>query len=184
MGSEKQRLTLHQKALEYIAHPSLIPEFSDDILTAFITQGHDALALSYYYTVQPILSTTSALELLFDAMARTDATEALFFSRTQSECTHEILFRRLVSVVLGDKRGDSSFGARDLAFLPFESDEEAWFEDYLTNGDGKSFKRAKDTLLIRKIAGDRFDEMARLRGGGQWAPVLEGIKAGTEGQPE
>lgn len=117
-------------------------------------------------------------------MARTDATEALFFSRTQPECAREILFRRLVSIALGDKRSDSSSGARDLAFLPFESDEEVWFEDYLMNGDGKSLKRAKDTLLIRKIAGDQFDQMSQVRGAGQWAPVLEGIKAGTEGQSE
>lgn len=117
-------------------------------------------------------------------MARTDATEALLFSRTQPEYTREILFRRLVSVALGDKHRDPSAAARDLAFLPFESDEEAWFEEYLINGDGKNLKRAKDTLLIRKIGGDRFNEISHLRSGGQWDPVLEGIKAGTEGQAQ
>jgi hypothetical protein len=146
-----------------------------------VTQKHDDLALAYYYSVQPILKTSSALELLFGAMARTNATEALFFTRTQPDHTREVLFRHLVSVALDHKQSDSA-GASELAFLPFESEEEAWFEDHLLHGDGKNLKRAKDTLLIRKIAGDRFNEVSRLRSGGQWGPVLEGIKAGTEGQ--
>lgn len=171
--------------MEYIAHPSLIPDFADDILSALVRHGSDSLALSYYYTVQPILNTSAALELLFDAMARTSVTEALLYSRTQPEYTREVLFRRMIFVALGDKQSeDPAAGARDLAFLPLESDEEAWFEEYLTNGDGKSLKKAKDTLLIRKIAGDRFTEAGQLRGAGQWAPILEGIKAGTEGHSE
>jgi len=170
------------KALENIAHPSLIPDFADEIITALVTLKHDDLALAYYYSVQPILKTLSALELLFGAMARTNVTEALFFTRTQSDHTREVLFRRLVSVALDHKQSDSAV-ASELAFLPFESEEEAWFEDHL-HGDGKNLKRAKDTLLIRKIAGDRFNEVSRLRSGGQWGPVLEGIKAGTEGQDE
>ncbi len=149
-----------------------------------MNQGQDSLALAYYYTVQPILNTSTALELLFDAMARTDATEALFFSRTQPEHTREELFRRLVLVALGDKPVDSSTSAIELAFLPFEQQEEQWFAEFLLHGDGKNLKKAKDTLLIRKIAGDRFAEVSQLRSGGQWAHILEGIKAGTEGQSE
>lgn len=153
-------------------------------MSALVSQGHDNLALSYYYTVQPILSTSSALELLFDAMVRTDVSEALLFSRTQPDYTREILFHRLIAVVLGENHGESNDGASELAFLPFEADEEAWFEEYLTNGDGKGLKKAKDTLLVRKIAGDRFGEISHMRGGGQWGPILAGIKAGTEGQTD
>lgn len=174
-------LTAAQKSLEYIAHPSLIPDFADDILSALVRHANDQIALAYYYTVRPILNSASALELLFDAMVRTSITEALLFSRTQPEHTREVLFQRLLSVALGGKHRDVS---SEVAFLPFEDDEDTWFEEYLTNGDGRSLKKAKDTLLVRKIAGDRFEEMSQIRSGGQWGPVLEGIKAGTEGRTD
>lgn len=181
-SQENRRLIRSLKeSLEYIAHPSLTPDFSDEILSALVLHAGDSLALSYYYTVRPVINSSAALELLFDAMARTDATEALLFSRTQPEYTREVLFQRLLSVTLGDKQNDHS---SELAFLPFEGDEDAWFEEYLTNGDGRTLKRAKDTLLVRKIAGDRFDEISQLRSSGQWGPVLEGIRAGTEGRTE
>lgn len=128
----------------------------------------------------PILSTSTALELLFDAMARTNTTEALLFSRTQPDYIREVLFGRLISVALGDKQADSR--AELLAFLPFEGEEEAWFEEHLLHGEGRNLRRAKDTLLIRKIAGDKFSEIAHIKGAGQWGPILEGIKAGTDGQ--
>ncbi|KAF4126223.1 hypothetical protein GMORB2_1469 [Geosmithia morbida] len=169
------------KSLEYIAHPSLIPDFADDILTALVRHADDPTALAYYYTVRPILNSSSALQLLFDAMARTNITEALLFSRTQPEHTRETLFQRLLSVALGGKSQDFF---SEVAFLPFEADEEAWLEEYLTNGDGRLLKKAKDTLLVRKIAGDRFEEMAQIRSGGQWGPVLDGIKTGTKGQTD
>lgn len=129
----------------------------------------------------PILSTSTALELIFDAMARTNTTEALLFSRTQPDYTREILFGRLISVALGDKQSDPA-KAELLAFLPFEGEEEGWFEEHLLHGEGRNLKRAKDTLLIRKIAGDKFNEVAHIKGAGQWGPILEGIKAGTDGQ--
>ena len=114
-------------------------------------------------------------------MARTNTTEALLFSRTQPEHTREALFGRLVSVALSDKHADYS-RAELLAFLPFEGEEEVWFEEHLLHGEGRNLKRAKDTLLIRKIAGDKFNEIAHIKGAGQWGPILEGIKAGTDGQ--
>jgi len=169
-----------EDALEYIAYPSLIPDFADDIITALVRNGEEQLALSYYYTVQPILSTSTALELLFEAMARNDATEALFFSRTQPEYIRETLFQRLVSLALGDNQ---NAGVEDAAFLPFTAEEEAWFEEFLLHGDGKSIKKSKDTLLVRKIADNRFDEIKEMRGNsGSWGPILEGIRQGTDGQ--
>lgn len=177
-----------QRALEYIAHPSLIPDFADDIITVLVrrAQGNDyTLALSYFQTVQPILKTAAALELLFNAMARTSVSEALFYSRTHPTHTRQLLFRQLVASVLEGRAGEEfSTRASELAFLPLDSAEEEWFEEYLTTGNGKSHKKAKDTLLIRKIACDRFSEVSNQRHGGQWAGVLEGIKGGIGGQTE
>ncbi|OAA45436.1 hypothetical protein NOR_03225 [Metarhizium rileyi] len=178
----------YPRALEYVAHPSLNPDFADDIVIALIKQASDqdfSLALSYFYSVQPILKSPVALELLFDAMARTSVTEALLYSRTHAQHTREQLFRRWISCVLDTGRGqDLSSRTSELAFMPFDALEEAWFEDYLTAGEGKMLKKAKDTLLIRKIACRQFSEVAKVRPSGQWAGILEGIKAGTEGQAE
>ncbi|CAM1508962.1 Fc.00g027010.m01.CDS01 [Cosmosporella sp. VM-42] len=176
------------QALEYITHPSLIPDFADDIITILVRRASDndySLALSYFHAVQPILKTSAALELLFDAIAGTNVTEALFYSRTHPLHTRELLFQRLIASVLAGERGeDFSSRASELAFLPLESTEEAWFEEYLTNGDGKSYKKAQDTLLIRRIACDRYSEVSNLRNAGQWAGVLEGIKGGIQGHAE
>ncbi|KAL6875150.1 nuclear pore complex assembly domain-containing protein [Trichoderma novae-zelandiae] len=170
-------------ALEYVAHPSLISDFADDIIVALVEHASDGdydLALSYFHTVQPVLKTSRALELIFGAIAQTNVTEALLYSRTYPEHTREQLFRQLVAETLGNK----SDQADELAFLPFDSIEEAWFEEYLSTGDGRNLKKAKDTLLVRKIASDRFGEIRTQRTSSQWGPVLEGIKLGIEGQLE
>lgn len=113
-------------------------------------------------------------------MAQTNVTEALLYSRTHPEHTREQLFRQLIAETLGNK----SEQAGELAFLPFDSIEEAWFEEYLSTGDGRNLKKAKDTILVRKIASDRFGEIRTQRTSSQWGPVLEGIKSGIEGQLE
>jgi hypothetical protein len=148
-----------------------VPDFADDIVITLVQHASDGdydLALSYFHTVQPILKSSKALELIFGAMAQTNVTEALLFSRTYPEYTRELLFRQ----------------ANELAFLPFDSLEEAWFEEYLSTGEGRNLKKAKDTLLVRKIASDRFEEIRAQRTSSQWGPVLEGIKLGIEGQFE
>ncbi|KAF4466346.1 ELYS-domaining containing [Fusarium albosuccineum] len=175
------------RALEYISHPSLIPDFADDIITVLVRHAPDndySIALSYFYAVQPILKSSAALELLFDAMAHTNVSEALFYSRTHPLHTRELLFRQLVAAVLDGRSEDFSERASELAFLPFEPVEEGWFEEYLLNGNGKNHKKAKDTLLIRKIACDQFSEVSKIRHGGHWAGVLEGIKGGISGHAE
>jgi hypothetical protein len=179
---------LQQTAIEYVAHPSLNPDFADDIIIALIKQASDqdfSLALSYFSSVQPILKSPVALELLFDAMARTNVTEALVFSRTHPPHTREQLFRRWISCVLDNGPGEELSGrTSQLAFMPFDSLEETWFEEYLTVGEGRNLKKAKDTLLIRKIACDQFSDVAKVRPSAQWTGILEGIKGGTAGQTD
>lgn len=179
---------LAQKALEYITHPSLVPDFPDEIITALVRHAPDGdptLALAYFNTVQPILRTSSALELLFEAMARTNVTEALLFSRARPEHSRQLLFEQLIgTVVASDHQAGEIGSAGDLAFLPLEPIEEAWFEEYLINGDGKGLKRGKETLLARKIARGRLAEVGKQRVGGQWAPIVQGIRAGLEGHME
>ncbi|KAH7322648.1 nuclear pore complex assembly-domain-containing protein [Stachybotrys elegans] len=169
-------------ALEYIAHPSLVPDFADEIVTALVRHTPDndySLVLSYYHAVQPILKTSAALSLLFEALAKTSISEALLYSRTHSEHTREALFYKLVEYAL-----DGVAGQNDIAFFPLDKVEEKWFEEYLTEGDGHSLKKAKDTVLVRKIVRDQLAEAGKHRVGGQWGTLLQGIRAGLQGQEE
>ncbi|KAF5699148.1 nuclear pore complex assembly [Fusarium globosum] len=177
----------YSRALEYISHPSLIPDFADNIMTVLVKSAQDgdySIALSYFYTVQPKLKTSAALELLFGAMAKTNISEALFYSRTRSPHTRELLFRQLIASVLDSPHDELSERATQLTFLPFDKSEEAWFEEYLLHGNGKTHKKAKDTLVMRKIACDQFSEVTKIRHGGQWSGILEGIKGGINGHAE
>ncbi|CCT71663.1 uncharacterized protein FFB20_03484 [Fusarium fujikuroi] len=177
----------YSRALEYVSHPSLIPDFADNIMTVLIQSAQDgdySIALSYFYTVQPKLKTSAALELLFGAMAKTNISEALFYSRTQSPHTRELLFRQLIASVLDSPHDELSERASQLTFLPFDKSEETWFEEYLLHGNGKTHKKAKDTLVMRKIACDQFSDVAKIRHGGQWSGILEGIKGGINGHAE
>ncbi|KAF5977742.1 nuclear pore complex assembly [Fusarium coicis] len=177
----------YSRALEYISHPSLIPDFADDIMTVLVQSARDgdySIALSYFYTVQPKLKTSAALELLFGAMAKTNISEALFYSRTRSPHTREMLFRQLIASVLDSPHDELSERASQLTFLPFDKSEEAWFEECLLHGNGKTHKKAKDTLVMRKIACDQFSDVTKIRHGGQWSGILEGIKGGINGHAE
>ncbi|SCV57079.1 uncharacterized protein FFB14_14953 [Fusarium fujikuroi] len=177
----------YSRALEYVSHPSLIPDFADNIMTVLVQSAQDgdySIALSYFYTVQPKLKTSAALELLFGAMAKTNISEALFYSRTQSPHTRELLFRQLIASVLDSPHDELSERASQLTFLPFDKSEETWFEEYLLHGNGKTHKKAKDTLVMRKIACDQFSDVAKIRHGGQWSGILEGIKGGINGHAE
>ncbi|KAF5262640.1 hypothetical protein FOXYS1_6625 [Fusarium oxysporum] len=175
------------RALEYISHPSLIPDFADDIMTVLVHSAQDrdySIALSYFYAVQPVLKTSAALELLFGAMANTNISEALFYSRTHPPHTRELLFHQLIASVLDSPHDELSERASQLTFLPFDKSEEAWFEEYLLHGNGKTHKKAKDTLVMRKIACDQFSDVTKIRHGGQWSGILEGIKGGINGHAE
>ncbi|PHH80796.1 hypothetical protein CDD80_6886 [Ophiocordyceps camponoti-rufipedis] len=172
-----------QEALKFVAHPSLKPDFADEIISTLVRYAPDdhGLALSYYYSMRPTLKTSSAMELLFDAMTGADATEALLFSRTHPQHTREQLFRRWVRSLLKEGRGEGRSSQRDqLAFLPLDSAEESWLEHYLTNGEGRNLARAKDTLVVRKIASDRFEDACKQRASDRWVAVLDGIKRGVD----
>ncbi|GJC87433.1 protein ELYS [Colletotrichum liriopes] len=180
---------LQQKALEYIAHPSLTTDFADEIMTALVRHAPDGdytLPLSYFHTVQPILKTSAALELLFDAVSRTSVTEALYFSRTHADAVRAQLFRQLISTVIGAPANEETAArATELVGLPFDTTEEIWFEEYLSQEDGKKLKKARDTLLMRKLVTGRLSEAVKEKNlGGKWGVVLEGVKSGLGGRAE
>ncbi|PHH54888.1 Protein ELYS [Ceratocystis fimbriata CBS 114723] len=185
-------LDKHQfnRSLEFISHPSLIPDFSDDIiivlaLNATATPNADyALVLNYFTTVQPVVKSSRALDLLLTAMARTSVSQALGYSRTYSGPTRKLLFGKLISAVLGaDGSKADAASAAELVSAVLDADEEQWFEQYLTHGDGKALKKARDTIVMRKLVTGRYQEAVAERGvSSQWGGVLEGVKNGLGGR--
>lgn len=176
-----------QDALEYLAHPSLFPEFADDILTVLVQKAADndyTLALAYYYTVQPVIADPNTLTLLFEAMARTSLIEAFYYARTQPDQTRQILFQQLIASVLGGTGpSDTAARATELVSLPLDPAEEQWFQDYLTTGDGRKLRNAKDTVLMRRVVTGRHAEsMNDTNLGSQWSAVLGGFKSGMGGR--
>ncbi|KAI0008252.1 nuclear pore complex assembly-domain-containing protein [Xylariaceae sp. FL0662B] len=172
-------------ALQYLTHPSLQPDFVDDIITILVrnaVNGDFTLPLAYYHTVQPIVQSSPALELLFDALARTNVVEAFRFSRSHADFMRRQLFQKLVLSVLASPRNDESAErAFELSSLPLDAQEERWLEECLQSGEGKRLAVAKDTLIMRRIATGKGG-----LGGekGTWGVVLEGFKTGSGGRPQ
>ncbi len=73
----------------------------------------------------------------------------------------------------------------ELVNLPFTQEEESWFEEYLTKGEGRGLKRAKDTLMMRRIGTGKFTEALALDFGGgktsgglSWEMMQDGLQEG------
>ncbi|KIH93939.1 hypothetical protein SPBR_06048 [Sporothrix brasiliensis 5110] len=191
-------------AVEYLAHPSLLPEFADNIVTVLVRHAENndyALPLAYYAAVQPVLKTQEAVELLFEALARTDVSEAFYYTRTLAGPARQQLFEHLVGSVLKDAAGGGSGGggggasssadgidaagrSAELISLPLDSQEEAWLRAYLTAGEGRKLKRAKDTMIMKKIVSGDVDLSEGSKSlSGPWGIVLQGFRHETGGEP-
>lgn len=154
--------------MQYLTHPSLIPTFPDDILEVLVRHAKNndlTLPLAYYHTVQPALTSTQALEGLFSAIARTSVTEAFYFCRGQQEYAQRHMFEMLISLVLNNSSKETvADRCVELVNLPFTAEEEEWFEEYLSNGEGTQIPKAADTLMIRKLGTGRFTESLAVEG--------------------
>ncbi|CAK7199809.1 hypothetical protein SEUCBS139899_002495 [Sporothrix eucalyptigena] len=176
-------------ALEYLAHPSLLPEFADNIISVLVRHaehGDYSLALAYYTAVQPVLKTQEAVELLFEALSRTDVSEAFYYTRTLAGPARQQLFEQLVGSVLKESASNSASGgdvdvasrAEELISLPLDAQEETWLRSYLTSGDGRKLKRAKDTMIMKKIVAGDVDLGEGTKSlGGPWGIVLQGFRS-------
>lgn len=151
------------------------------------SKGNDmSLPLAYYHTVQPTLTNSSALEALFTAIARTSVTEAFYFSRGQPEYAQRHMFEMLISLVLNNSPKDTvADRSVELINLPFNQEEEGWFEEYLLRGQGRSIRKAKDTLMMRRIGTGNFTGALSLNGinthpigGLDWTTLSEAVQDG------
>lgn len=176
-------------AVQYLTHPSLIPTYPEEVLEQLIRSSkHDdfTLPLGYYYAVQPSIQAPRAIESLYLAMARTSVTEAFYFSRVQADVTRRKMFEMLILHVIHSSPGERT-AARgvELVNLPLDHEEEDWFEIYLTKGEGRGLKRARDTLMMRRIGSGKFSEALTLEfdggktsGGLNWAVMQDALQEG------
>jgi hypothetical protein len=69
--------------------------------------------------------------------------------------------------------------------LPFNEEEEGFIEKFLTEGKGRSFRNAEDTVMMRRIAMGKLTNVAddqNTRGrridGVNWDSLKDGVKKG------
>ncbi|CZS97933.1 uncharacterized protein RAG0_06813 [Rhynchosporium agropyri] len=177
-----------EAAVQYLTHPSLIPTFADEILEVLVRKSKDdlTLALAYYHTAQPTLTSRSAIECFFSAIARTSVTDAFYFTRSQPQHSQQHMFEMLVSVVLNKSPKDLvADRSLELVSLPLSLEENALLEEYLLYGDGRALKKSKDTVLMRKIGTGNFIDALSMRGINSrsignldWNNLSDGIKHG------
>lgn len=182
-----QTLLTKQAALQYLTHPSLVPDFADEVLEILARKSKDSsLVLAYYYSAQPALKSAASIECLFTSIAKTSVTEAFFFARGQSIYAHRHMFELLISNVLNNSTpAQIADRSTELVKLPMNAEEEEWFNEYLTRGDGTRHKKAKDTVLMRKIGTGKFAEGLEMKGlhgknigGLDWNVLVAGVENG------
>lgn len=182
-----------QIALQYLAHPSLIPSFPNEILEVLtrVSKNDMSLPLAYYHTVQPGLISQSAIDFLFSALARTSVTEAFHFARTRNDYCQQHLFEMLISNVLNDPPSERKVErCFQLIALTLTSQEEMWFEEYLLRGEGKALKGAKDMILMRHLGTGNLAKFISIKdsdgktiNGLDWGVITNAVKAGIGSRP-
>ncbi|CRG91050.1 putative protein ely5 [Talaromyces islandicus] len=146
-----------RRALEYLTEPSLIPTFPDEILYVLTQQSlpkhDDSLAIAYYLTVSPPLASEKVQQAYFETLCRANITEAFYFTRNYDNELRRQFLEQLVAFVhktpAGPLRGTR---AMELVSLPFDEQEESWFEGSLLTGKAAVLSSAKDTVLMRRLA--------------------------------
>ncbi|KAJ5930308.1 hypothetical protein N7466_005801, partial [Penicillium verhagenii] len=154
-----------RRAIEYLAEPSLIPTFPDEILYALtlsqLPKHDDGLAIAYYLSAAPPLATEKVQRSFYETLCRSSITEAFFFSRKYDDLKRQSYFVQLVEFVHKTGAGQTrSRRAMELVGLPLDEDEEEWFEDSLLGGSASTFPCAKDTLMMRRLATGRVDGLS------------------------
>ncbi|GLI75477.1 hypothetical protein PoHVEF18_003731 [Penicillium ochrochloron] len=146
-----------RRAIEFLAEPSLIPTFPDEILHVLtlsqLPKHDDSLAIAYYLTAAPPLATEKVQRAFFETLCRSNVTEAFYFTRKYDESQRRSYFEQLVEFVHKTPAGQTrSKRAMELVGLPLGEDEEEWFEETLLHGSARSFPGAKDTVMMRRLA--------------------------------
>ncbi|KAE8356576.1 hypothetical protein BDV28DRAFT_154583 [Aspergillus coremiiformis] len=154
-----------RRAIEYLTEPSIIPTFPDEILYALtlptLPKHDDSLIMAYYLTVSPPLASAKVQKAVFKTLCRSSITEAFYFTRNYDDSLRQNYIGQLIEFVLTTEAGEiRSKRAMELIGLPFDDQEEDWFEDSLLRGSTKGLHGAKDTIMMRRLATGKLDNLS------------------------
>ncbi|CBX98024.1 hypothetical protein LEMA_P094330.1 [Plenodomus lingam JN3] len=194
-------------AVGHLTHPSIIPTFPDDIMHTLL-KGRDrlnsvgvqkrkedeVLPLAYYNCVKPPLDDEKVRVDFAKYLAGRNVTETYWWIHTRPEYEHKALLEILVEQTLekgawssspvddGYSRSDK---AVELVSLPLSDGEDEFIEKFLTEGKGRTFRGAEDTVMMRRIATGRLTQAVGengLRGirkdGVNWEILRDSMKNG------
>ncbi|KAF2827387.1 hypothetical protein CC86DRAFT_455059 [Ophiobolus disseminans] len=196
-----------RNAVENLTHPSIIPTFPDEILLTLLKTGDrlgiagmqknpddDILALAYFNCVKPPLDDQKTRIEFAKYMSTRNVTETYYWIRTRPQYEHKPLLEILIEQTLERSTWSGSVEnvaytredkALELVSLPLSEEEEEFFEKFLTEGKGRTFIGATDTLLMRRVAMGRLADVAneastrgRKYDGLNWEILKDGVKRG------
>jgi hypothetical protein len=180
-----------QSAIEYLSQPSLLPVFSAEVLRTLLKNDNEMLALAYYHAVQPSITDPALHKSFFIALSHASVTEAFYFIRRQAPETRQELLGILIDETLQnvDPGEYSANVGVELIDLPFDEDEEVWFEAYLSKGKGSKTAHGGDALLTRWMARGKWDSVleksktvdasTKQHDGVNWESLVEGVSRGV-----
>ncbi|KAF9891741.1 hypothetical protein FE257_003222 [Aspergillus nanangensis] len=154
-----------RRAVEYLTEPSIIPTFPDEILYVlilpYLPKHDDSLVMAYYLTASPPLATEKVQKAFYATLCRASITEAFYFTRNHEESLRSRYLSQLIEFVhmteAGPLRGQR---AMELIGLPFDDQEEEWFEHTLLDGSAKPLHGAKDTVMMRRLAAGKLGNLS------------------------
>jgi hypothetical protein len=194
-------------AVEHLTHPSIIPTFPDEILLTLM-KGRDKLAsvgvqrgtdddilpLAYYNCVKPPLDDPKVRNEFAKYISGRNVTEAYYWIRDRPEHEHtqllEILMEQTLERSAWSRGVENELYSREekaveFVSLPFNDEEEEFIEKFLTEGKGRTYQGAQDTVLMRRIATGRLADVAsetgargQRLGGVNWEMLKDGVKQG------
>lgn len=96
------------------------------------------------------------------------------------------MFEMLISLILHRPSGEKTAACGvELVNLPLDQEEEGWFEFFLTKGEGRGLKRARDTLMMRRIGTGKFSQAispdfdgGKTSDGLSWAMMQHALRQG------
>lgn len=191
-----------ETAVGNLTHPSIIPTFPDEIMLTLLNRRHygapvnesDVLPLAYYNCAKPPLVKDDVKVEFVKYMAARNVTETFYWIRARPEYEHKPLLEILIEETLERSAWAGSVAeggysreekAMEFVSLPLDDAEEKWVDAFLTEGKGRNFRGAADTVMVRRIATGRLQQAAsdittkgRKHGQVNWDLLKDGVKRG------
>ena len=189
-----------ETAVGQLTHPSIIPTFPDEIMLTLLNRRFyhgqkafdDVLPLAYYNCAKPPLVKEDVKTEFVKYMAGRNVTETFYWIRARPEYEHKPLLDILIEETLDRSAWSSSDEeytreekAMEFVSLPFDDGEEAYVDHFLTEGKGRNFRGAGDTVMMRRIATGRLQQAVgdvankgRKHDNVNWDLLKDGVKRG------